>query len=150
MSVALEHAMAAEAAGEVPVGAVIVVDNEIVGVGCNGPIALSDPTAHAEILAVRQACDRIGNYRIPRATAFVTLEPCAMCAGAFIHARIERLVYAAADPKSGACGSIMNVAQDSRLNHSIEVTRGVMEAESAELLRRFFRARRQQQANGGS
>lgn len=142
MSIALDLARQAETAGEVPVGAVIAIEGEVVGEGANAPIRGSDPTAHAEIIALREACRRVGNYRLPGATAYVTLEPCAMCAGAFVHARIARLVFAAADPKTGACGSILDVARHPSLNHAIEVESGVLEDEASALLRTFFRARR--------
>jgi len=142
MSAALAFARAAGEAGEVPVGAVIVLDGAIAGGAGNAPIGRNDPTAHAEILALRESCSQAGNYRIPGATAYVTLEPCPMCAGAFVHARVQRIVYAAADPKSGACGSVMDLVRDSRLNHSASVTHGVLADESAGLLREFFRARR--------
>ena len=139
---ALELARCAGAAGEVPVGAVVVLDQEIVGEGSNRPIGLSDPTAHAELLALREAGERIGNYRLVGATLYVTLEPCAMCAGAMIHARIERLVYGATDPKSGAAGSVFDLTGSEMLNHRIEVTAGVLAEECGQLLRDFFRARR--------
>jgi tRNA(adenine34) deaminase len=142
MRAALALAQSAESAGEVPVGAVLVIDDAIVASAANSPIQLNDPTAHAEILAVREAGKRIGNYRLPQATLYVTLEPCPMCAAALVHARIARLVYAAADPKSGAAGSVMDLARDTRLNHRIEVDGGVLADEAATLLRNFFRARR--------
>jgi len=142
MRLALEQARAAAAAGEVPVGAILVADGEILASAHNRPIASNDPTAHAEIVALRQAAAATGNYRLPGTTAYVTLEPCPMCAGAFVHARIARLVFAAADPRSGACGSVFDLAGDPRLNHRIEVASGVMEEESAGLLRAFFEARR--------
>jgi tRNA(adenine34) deaminase len=142
MRAALALAQSAESAGEVPVGAVLVIDDAIVASAANSPIQLHDPTAHAEILAVREAGKRIGNYRLPQATLYVTLEPCPMCAAALVHARIARLVYAAADPKSGAAGSVMDLARDTRLNHRIEVDGGVLADEAATLLRNFFRARR--------
>jgi len=142
MAVALGLAQAAGEAGEVPVGAVIVLEGAIVGRAGNGPITLSDPTAHAEILALRESCRQAGNYRIPGATLYATLEPCPMCAGALVHARIERIVYAAVDPKSGACGSIMDIVRDPHLNHSIQVEAGLLGDESAALLRQFFQARR--------
>jgi tRNA(adenine34) deaminase len=142
MAEALVLARAAEGDGEVPVGAVIVIDGEIVAAAANAPIRLNDPTAHAEILALRQAGERVGNYRLPGSTLYVTLEPCAMCAAAMVHARVARLVYAAADPKTGAAGSIMNLAQDSRLNHRLEVDGGVLASEAAALLQTFFRQRR--------
>ena len=142
MSDALELARAAGDAGEVPVGALLVVAGEVVARAANAPIANSDPTAHAEIQALRQAGAKLGNYRLPGATLYVTLEPCPMCAAALVHARIERLVFAAADPKTGACGSIMNLVDDPRLNHRVDVVSGVLADQSATLLQDFFRARR--------
>jgi tRNA(adenine34) deaminase len=142
MSVALELARSAAAAGEVPVGAVIVAEGEIIGRGANSPIRSRDPTAHAEVIALREACARAGNYRLPGAVAYVTLEPCAMCAGALVHARVARIVYAAADPKSGACGSVVDIARHPLLNHAIEIEHGLLEDESSALLKAFFRARR--------
>jgi tRNA(adenine34) deaminase len=142
MAEALAFARAAERDGEVPVGAVIVIDGEIVAAAANAPIRLNDPTAHAEILTLRQAGERVGNYRLPGSTVYVTLEPCAMCAAAMVHARVARLVYAAADPKTGAAGSIMNLVQDARLNHRLEVDGGVLASEAAALLQTFFRQRR--------
>lgn len=142
MEDALAEARAAGARGEVPVGAVVVVDGEIVGRGRNGPIGACDPTAHAEIRALRAAASRIGNYRLPAATLYVTLEPCPMCAGAMVHARIERLVYGAPDPRTGAVGSVLDLAAHQGLNHRFAVTGGILEEECAELLRAFFRARR--------
>jgi len=142
MQEALTLARAAAADGEVPVGAVIVVGNEIVAQAANAPIRLNDPTAHAEILVLRAAGRRLGNYRLPASTLYVTLEPCPMCAAALVHARVARLVYAAADPKSGAAGSVMDLARDPRLNHQLEVEGGLLADESAALLRNFFRMRR--------
>lgn len=139
---ALELAGEAGAAGEVPVGAVLVRGDEIVGEGRNGPIVSSDPTAHAEILALREAGERLGNYRLVGTTLYVTLEPCAMCAGAMVHARVDRLVFGAADPKTGAAGSVFNLTAAPQLNHSIGVTAGVLETDCSQLLRDFFRARR--------
>jgi len=140
---ALELARHAEASdGEVPVGAIVVLDGDIVGEGWNRNITLDDPTAHAEIQALRDAGRRRGNYRLPDATLYVTLEPCAMCAGAIVHARIARVVYGASDPKTGAAGSVFDVLQHERHNHRVDVTRGVLADESGELLRRFFRSRR--------
>jgi tRNA(adenine34) deaminase len=143
----MEHALAAareaEAAGEVPVGAVIGgPSGELLARAANAPIALHDPTAHAEILALRAAGRALGNYRLPGCTLYVTLEPCAMCVGALVHARIARLVYGAADPKAGACGSVFDLAGGAKLNHRVEVTGGVRAEESAALLRKFFAARR--------
>jgi len=139
---ALELADQAAAAGEVPVGAVIVLGDEIVGEGCNSPIRDHDPTAHAEIVALRATAARCANYRIPGATLYVTLEPCQMCAGAMIHARIEHVVYAAADPRTGAAGSATDIFGAAYNNHSTAVTGGVLAAESAALLQQFFVARR--------
>lgn len=138
------YALAARAAveGEVPVGAVLVLDGEIVGAGYNQPIAGHDPTAHAEILALREAADRLANYRIPGATLYCTLEPCAMCAGALMLARVARVVFATRDPRTGAAGSVFEVLTSDRLNHRILVEHGLMERECAEQLRAFFRARR--------
>jgi len=142
MAEALALAEEAAGRGEVPVGAVIASGREIVARASNAPIGNNDPTAHAEILALRAAADRLGNYRLTGTTLYVTLEPCPMCAAALVHARVARLVYAAADPKTGAAGSIMNLAQDPRLNHRIEVEGGLMREEAAGLLQEFFRARR--------
>ncbi len=137
-------ALAAEAGrnGEVPVGAVVVCEGEIVGRGHNHPIGAHDPTAHAEIAALRQAAGAVDNYRLGGCTLYVTLEPCAMCVGAILHARIARVVFGAADPKTGACGSVINLFAEPRLNHHATLEGGVLEAPSAELLRRFFRVRR--------
>lgn len=140
---ALELAEAASRAGEVPVGAVLVgTDGEVLGDAGNAPIGLDDPTAHAEILALREAGRRVGNYRLPGTTLYVTLEPCVMCAGAIVHARVARLVFAAADPKTGACGSVFDLVRSDRLNHRVAVEAGLLERESAALLRDFFEARR--------
>ncbi|HSP00285.1 MAG TPA: tRNA adenosine(34) deaminase TadA [Thioalkalivibrio sp.] len=139
---AMDLAARAELAGEVPVGAVLVRKGEILGEGSNGPIGASDPTAHAEILALRAAAAREGNYRLPGSTLYVTLEPCPMCVGAMIHARVARLVYGASDPKTGAAGGALDLIGDSSHNHRIDVTGGVLQAECAERLRAFFRARR--------
>lgn len=139
---ALELARHAEAAGEVPVGSVIVRDGQVLGEGWNAPISLHDPTAHAEIAALRAAAAREGNYRLTGATLYVTLEPCCMCAGAIIHARIGRVVFGAADPRTGAAGSVFEILGTDRLNHRVEVRGGVLEAECGESLRAFFRARR--------
>jgi tRNA(adenine34) deaminase len=142
MARALQLARTAEAAGEVPVGAVIVKDGVIVGEGWNRPISTNDPTAHAEIVALRDAAQRLGTYRLLDTTLYVTLEPCAMCAGAMVHARVKRLVYANTDLRAGAAGTIFNIVQHSALNHRLEVTGGVMEDECREMLRGFFLARR--------
>lgn len=135
-----EHARDAE--NEVPVGAVLVLDGEIVGLGWNRNITLHDPTAHAEIMALRAAGEKLANYRIAGATLYVTLEPCAMCAMALVHARIGRVVYAATDPKTGAAGSVFDTLIDPRHNHRIAVQGGLLAEASSELLRSFFRARR--------
>jgi tRNA(adenine34) deaminase len=142
MRAALELAAQAAAAGEVPVGAVVVKDGEIVGRGYNQPISTHDPTAHAEIAALRDAGVRLGNYRLGACELYVTLEPCVMCAGAIMHARIARLVYGAKDPKTGACGSVADPFAEPRLNHHTAVVGGVLAAEAGALLRRFFTARR--------
>ena len=144
MAKALTQARRAFELGEVPIGAVVVVEGKIVGQGCNKSISRSDPTAHAEILALRQAARRLGNYRLTSATLYCTLEPCSMCAGALIWARLSRLVYAAKDPKAGAIDSHLRLAQAGFSNHRFKVVSGVMEAEAAALLRRFFQARRRQ------
>jgi tRNA(adenine34) deaminase len=142
MTRALELARLAEAAGEVPVGAVIVKDGRVVAEGWNRPIGSCDPTAHAEIVALRAAGLALGTYRLTETTLYVTLEPCAMCASAMVHARVKRLVYAAADPRAGAAGSVFNIVQHPALNHRIECTGGVLEEECGSLLRSFFVARR--------
>jgi tRNA(adenine34) deaminase len=142
MLAALERARAAQAAGEVPVGAVVVKDGEIIGAGFNAPISGHDPSAHAEMQALRAAAKALRNYRLPGCLLYVTLEPCAMCVGAMLHARIARLVYGAADPKTGACGSVVNLFAEPRLNHHASVTAGVMEEECAALLREFFMVKR--------
>ncbi len=140
---ALELARRAEAEGEVPVGAVMVLEGEIVGEGWNRPIGGQDPTAHAEIVALRDAARRLGNYRLPGTTLYVTLEPCPMCAGAIVHARVARVVYGATDPRSGAAGSVFDLLpSDNRFNHFTEATGGVLAEPCGELLRQFFRARR--------
>jgi tRNA(adenine34) deaminase len=142
MKLALEEAAAAAAEGEVPVGALVVSDGEIVGHGNNRNLRGNDPTAHAEIVALRDAATRIGNHRILGCTLYSTIEPCAMCAGAMVHARIARLVYGADDPKAGAAGSVLEVINHPRLNHKIEVASGVLGADCSELLRKFFQERR--------
>ena len=142
MREALALAAEAEALGEVPVGAIVVQDGIIVGRGFNAPIARHDPTAHAEIEALRDASRRLGNYRLPGCTLYATLEPCVMCAGAIQHARIERLVYGAADPKTGACGSVIDVFAAARLNHHATVQGGVLRAQCGERLSAFFARRR--------
>lgn len=142
----MRHALAlaeeAERQGEVPVGAVVVIDGEIVGRGFNAPISRHDPTAHAEIQALRNAAEAVGNYRLTGASLYVTLEPCAMCSGAMMHARVARVVFGARDPKTGACGSVVDLFAEARLNHHAVVTGGVLEDDCATALRRFFQARR--------
>jgi len=142
MSRAIELAREAQTAGEVPVGAVIVKDGVIVGEGWNRPISTHDPSAHAEMIAMRAAAQTLGNYRLLDTTLYVTLEPCAMCAGAMVHARVKRLVYAAADPRAGAAGSIFNIVQHEALNHRLEIAGGLLGQECATLLRSFFASRR--------
>ncbi len=142
MRLALDQACAAQAAGEVPVGAVVVCDGEVIAIGHNQPVAACDPSAHAEIVALRAAAARLGNYRLDSCTLYVTLEPCAMCSGAMLHARLKRVVYAAKDPKTGAAGSVLDLFADRRLNHQTQVSGGVMAAESAVLLKTFFKERR--------
>ncbi len=145
----MRHALAlaeqAQAAGEVPVGAVVVKDGEIIGRGFNAPISRHDPSAHAEIQALRDAAERIGNYRLVDCELFVTLEPCLMCAGAMMHARIARLVYGASDLKTGAVGSVLNVFAEQRLNHHTQVQGGVLAEECSAMLSNFFVQRRAQQ-----
>ncbi|SDY23178.1 tRNA adenosine(34) deaminase TadA [Nitrosomonas sp. Nm58] len=138
MRVALDLAFKAQELGEVPVGAVIVRKGEIIGRGYNRSIVAMDPTAHAEVTALRDAAQNLHNYRLLDCTLFVTLEPCTMCIGALFHARIKRLVYAAADPKTGVCGSVLNLPAETRLNHHLEVTGGVLAHEASGLLKQFF------------
>ena len=138
----MEQALVARSLDEVPIGAVIVRDDEIIAQAHNLTRTHSDPTAHAELLAIRAAAHVIGDWRITDATLYVTLEPCAMCAGALVLARIERLVFATVDPKAGMCGSLGCLVQDERLNHRMAMTTGVLQEESAQLLREFFKARR--------
>lgn len=142
MGRALELAREAAAAGEVPVGAVVVKDGAVIGEGWNRPITACDPTAHAEMVALRAAAGRIGNYRLVDTTLYVTLEPCPMCAGAMVHARIGRLVYGAPDPRTGAAGSVLDLLDHPQLNHRVAVTAGVLAEPCAELLKAFFQARR--------
>lgn len=143
MGVALELARGAATLDEVPVGAVVVLDGEIVGRGFNQPIGRHDPTAHAEVMALRDAAARLGNYRLPGCTLYVTLEPCAMCIGAIFHARIGRVVFGARDPKTGAAGSVIDLFAEERLNHHAEIAGGVRAEECGALLSAFFAARRQ-------
>lgn len=142
MGLALDLARAAGAAGEVPVGALIALGGEVVGRGSNQPVGRHDPTAHAEIMALRDAARHLGNYRLPGCTLYVTLEPCAMCAGAILHARIDRVVFGARDPKTGAAGSVLDLFAESRLNHHTAILGGVLAEECGSLLSSFFAARR--------
>lgn len=142
MRAALDLARQAAAAGEVPVGAVLVLDGAIVGRGYNQPIARHDPSAHAEIMALRDAAARLGNYRIPASALYVTLEPCAMCVGAILHARVENVYFGATDPKTGAAGSVINLFAEARLNHHAAVSGGLLAQECGELLSAFFAGKR--------
>ena len=142
MRAALEQAHLALAAGEVPIGAVVVADDEIIGAAYNQPIAASDPTAHAEVLALRAAAARLGNYRLTGASLYVTVEPCLMCVGALVHARVREVVFGAVEPKSGALVSTVRGHEIAGLNHRFEVTGGVLEADCRDLIQQFFRARR--------
>lgn len=143
MKIAIEEARLAALAGEVPVGAVLVdADERVLAHAGNAMIRLQDPTAHAEIIAIREASRTCGNYRLTGTSLYVTIEPCPMCAGAIVLARIRRLVYGAPDPKAGAGGSLFNIVQDARLNHRVELTCGVLEEECREMIRSFFAARR--------
>lgn len=142
MQQALALAQQAAQAGEVPVGAVVVKDGTIIGRGSNAPIGTHDPTAHAEIRAMRDAAQHLGNYRLIDCTLYVTLEPCAMCSGAIQHARIARLVYGASDPKTGACGSVIDLMSEPKLNHHTEVSSGILAEECGSLLSAFFKSRR--------
>jgi tRNA(adenine34) deaminase len=143
MAIALDLAREAATLGEVPVGAIVVKDGEIVGRGCNQPIGRHDPTAHAEVMALRDAAQRLGNYRIPGCELYVTLEPCAMCIGAIFHARIGRVIFGAHDPKTGAAGSVIDLFAEERLNHHAQIVGGVRAEECGQLLSSFFAARRQ-------
>lgn len=142
MQTALELASQAALAGEVPVGAIVVKDGAIIGRGFNAPIGQHDPSAHAEIQALRDAAKTLGNYRLVGCALYVTIEPCAMCAGAIQHARIARLVYGASDPKTGACGSVVNLMDEAKLNHHTEVAGGVMAEQCGAMLSQFFASRR--------
>jgi tRNA(adenine34) deaminase len=148
MRQALALARRAAATGEVPVGAVLVVGDEALSEGWNQPIGACDPTAHAEIVALRAAAARLGNYRLPGGTLYVTLEPCPMCAGALVHARVARVVFGASDPRAGAAGTVFDLLQAAALNHRAEVTGGLLAEECGMLLREFFRARRLESAAG--
>ena len=145
MEEALREAQRAQALGEVPVGAVVVLDGRVIGRGCNRPITENDPTAHAEILALREAGQTVRNYRLTDCDLFVTVEPCAMCAGAITHARIRRLVYGADDPKAGGVKSVVEVLNHQGLNHHVEVIAGVLAGRSREMLQAFFREKRSAQ-----
>ncbi|WP_211467580.1 tRNA adenosine(34) deaminase TadA [Collimonas silvisoli] len=145
MQQAISQARNAWALGEVPVGALVVKDGQVIATGFNQPIGNHDPTAHAEIMALRAAATILGNYRLPGCEIYVTLEPCAMCAGAMMHARIARVIYGASDPKTGACGSVLNLFEQEKLNHHTEVTAGVLAEECGTLLKEFFAERRQAQ-----
>lgn len=142
MHLALEQAKKAEIVGEVPVGAVLVQNNELIATSHNQVITLNDPSAHAEILALREAGQVLNNYRLPGSCLYVTLEPCIMCMGTIIQARIERLVFGATDPKSGAAGSVYRVGTDNLLNHSLDITKGVLQGECSSILKGFFKAKR--------
>ncbi len=144
MESALEEARNAAEAGEVPIGAAVVANGRFVSVGQNRVLRDNDPTAHAEVVALRAAGAALGNYRLAGCTLYVTLEPCAMCAGAMIHARLDRLVFGALDPKAGACGSVLSVLNHPQLNHKMVVQQGILAEEAGELLRKFFRERRNQ------
>jgi tRNA(adenine34) deaminase len=144
MRLALAAAKQASDEGEVPVGAVLVFEGEVIATGFNRPIGQHDPSAHAEIAALRAAAAVLANYRLPGCTLYVTLEPCAMCAGAMMHARLARVVYGAADPKTGACGSVVNLFAEEKLNHHTRVTGGVLAAECSTMLSAFFAERRRQ------
>ncbi|SFN31146.1 tRNA adenosine(34) deaminase TadA [Nitrosospira briensis] len=148
MRAALALAEQAEEAGEVPVGAVVVKNGAIIGRGYNCPISAADPTAHAEVMALRDASRNLGNYRLVGCTLYVTLEPCIMCVGAIFHARIARLVYGAADPKTGACGSVIDLTAELRLNHHMQITRGILAEEGSGKLKQFFEKRRKARATG--
>jgi len=143
MALALAEAQQAAAAGEVPVGAVVVLEGRVIGSGHNQPIGASDPTAHAEIVALRAAARQMKNYRLPGAALFATVEPCPMCCGAVLQARVARVVYGADDPKAGAARSLFRLLEDARLNHQVAVTGGVRREECAALLSEFFRAKRE-------
>ena len=142
MRESLRLAVRAAERGEVPVGALVVKDGKVIGRGYNAPISSKDPTAHAEIQALREATKKLGNYRLEGCSLYVTLEPCAMCAGAIMHARIARLVFGASDPKTGACGSVVDLFAEKKLNHHTTVTGGILAAEAGRLLSEFFAARR--------
>lgn len=143
MQHAYQLALRAQQQGEVPVGAVLVKENSIIGEGWNRPIESHDPTAHAEIMALRDAATKIQNYRLVDTTLYITLEPCVMCAGAIVHARIKRVVFSTVDPRTGAAGSVFSILNSSELNHQVDVEHGILSTESAELLKNFFKEKRQ-------
>jgi tRNA(adenine34) deaminase len=149
MGIALREAAAAEEAGDVPIGAVIVVDGQIIGKAHNQREVLQDPTAHAEMIALTQAAEKMGSWRLDGCTIYVTLEPCPMCAGALVLGRVARLVYGSDDPKAGACGSLYDIVRDARLNHRLEVKKGVLAQECGGILSEFFRRRRAENGSGG-
>lgn len=146
MQLALEQAQRAWDLGEVPVGAVVVKDGAVIALGYNQPIGRHDPTAHAEVMALRAAAEKLGNYRLPGCELYVTLEPCVMCSGAMLHARLARVVYGAGDPKTGACGSVLNLFEQAALNHQTAIVGGVLADECGAFLKRFFAERRHAQA----
>lgn len=148
MQHALELANRAESEGEVPVGAIVVYDEQVIGEGWNRPIIDSDPTAHAEIMALRSAAKKINNYRLPDTTLYVTLEPCIMCTGAIVHSRVKRVVYGASDPKAGAAESAFNILGTDCLNHQVDVERGVLAIECGHVLTDFFKRKRQEKKRG--
>lgn len=150
MQLALAQAALASAAGEVPVGAVVLREGVLIAQGHNAPIGQHDPSAHAEMQALRAAAQVLGNYRLPECELFVTLEPCAMCAGAMLHARLKRVVFGAADPKTGAAGSVINLFEQSQLNHQTQVQGGVLMQECAAVLQTFFKLRRSQKMRSPS
>ncbi|MFA5293626.1 MAG: tRNA adenosine(34) deaminase TadA [Phycisphaerae bacterium] len=143
MKAAIDQAYVALENGDVPVGAVIVHENQIIAKGRNQRHQLNDPTAHAEIIALTAASEHIGHWRLHNCTIYVTLEPCAMCAGALVLARIDRLVFGCDDPKAGACGSLYNIVQDKRLNHRVEITKGILAEDCSKILQDFFRTKRE-------
>ncbi|MFV2061534.1 MAG: tRNA adenosine(34) deaminase TadA [Gammaproteobacteria bacterium] len=140
-------ALKAQQQGEVPVGAVLIKENKIIGEGWNRPIKNNDPTAHAEIMALRSAAEKIQNYRLVDTTLYVTLEPCVMCAGAIIHSRVKKVIYATSDPRAGAAGSVFSILNSAELNHKVDIENGLLQNESAELLRDFFKSRRRKTAS---
>lgn len=148
MELALEEARLAAAADEVPVGALVIKDGEVLGRGHNHNLRQTDPTAHAEILALREAAARLGNHRLVGCTMVATIEPCSMCAGALVHARVARLVYGASDPKAGAAGSALQVLNHPSLNHKIQITAGVLAGKCSEILQEFFRHKRERSESG--